>query len=92
MKFLTIILSLLLSFSAFAGSMTITTTSAQDARLVAAFGTHLELTDGNGDPRNATGAEVKQAVIQFIKKTVKDEEITAAEGVAAAAVTEIDPN
>ena len=91
MKFSIFILSLMLAFSAFAGNMTITTTDAQDARLVVAFGTYLELTDGGGAPRDATGAEIKQAVIDFIKKTVKDEEITAAEGVAASAVTEIEP-
>jgi len=49
-------------------TLTITTTSAQDARLVAAFGTYLGL-EGN-----ATAAQIKQNVINYIKQVVRDQE------------------
>jgi hypothetical protein len=56
------------------GSFTITTTAAQDARLVVAYGTYLGTVDGNGDPRNATGAEIKANIIASIKGIVLSQE------------------
>lgn len=52
-------------------AVTITTTAAQDARLAPAFGRYLGLTNGAGAPRNATTAEVKGALIQFLRDTVQ---------------------
>lgn len=49
-------------------TLTITTTAAQDARIVAAFGKRLGL------GRNATGAEVKAAIITYIKNMVQMQE------------------
>ncbi len=49
-------------------TMTITTTAAQDARIVAAFGKHLHL------GRNATGAEVKADIINYVRSIVFDQE------------------
>lgn len=48
--------------------MTINTTSEQDARLVVAFGKFLNL------GRNATGPEIKAAIISWVRKTVLREE------------------
>lgn len=64
-------------------TLTITTTAGEDARLVVAFGAALGL------GRNATAAEVKAAVVNYIKATVRDQERLAA--VAAAVVTDITP-
>jgi hypothetical protein len=50
------------------GSLTITTTAAQDVRLVAAYGEYLGL------GRNATAPEIKANVIQTIKQIVRDYE------------------
>lgn len=47
---------------------TITTTAAEDARLVVAFGTYLRL------GRNATAAEIKQAIASWITGIVVDQE------------------
>jgi hypothetical protein len=47
---------------------TITTTAQEDARVAPAYGYYLGL------GRNATAQEVKQAVIQSIKKIVRDYE------------------
>ena len=59
------------------GTLTITTTSPQDARIVVAFGHHL------GFPRNANADEVKAAVIDFIRNVVlQDERRIAQEAVA----------
>ena len=55
-------------------TLTINTTSSQDARIVDAFGKYLSLVDGSGDPRNATGSEVKAALINFLKGVVFDQE------------------
>ena len=54
------------------GTLTITTTSQQDARIVAAFGKYLGL------PGNATAAQVKAEVINFIRLTVAEQERQAA--------------
>ena len=66
-------------------TLTITTTGAQDARIIAAFGSRLGL------GRNATGAEVKAAVIQYVRECVQGYEQNAAMIAARDAVTVIDP-
>ncbi len=66
-------------------TLTITTTGAQDTRIVKAFGTYLGLKDGNGAPRNATAAEMKTEVINFIRLTVEAEERKEAQAAAIAA-------
>lgn len=53
-------------------TLTITTTGAQDSRIVAAFGKRLNL------GRDATAAEVKAAVIQFVVGAVVEQEQLAA--------------
>jgi hypothetical protein len=63
---------------------TITTTSAEDARIVAAFGFRLSL------GRNATAAEVKAEIGRFVTNVVKDYEVAAA-GLAAAASAPVSP-
>lgn len=70
---------------------TITTTPAQDARLAAAFGTRLGLRDAQGAPRNATAAEVKADLVEYLKRVVADEERATAMRSAAAGITEITP-
>lgn len=45
-------------------TLTITTTAAQDARIAAAFGSQLNL------GRDATGAEVRAAIIAYVRNTV----------------------
>jgi len=90
MKYLILVLSLVLSFSAVAASVTISDTPEEDAQLAVAFGTHLDLKDGNGDPRDATSTEVDRAVYDWTWKVVYDEEVTAAEATAAAGVTRKD--
>ena len=49
-------------------TMTITTTGAQDARLVVAFGKQLGL------GRDATAAEIKAEIIRFTRTVVQDQE------------------
>ncbi len=70
-------------------TFTITTPAAQDAQIVAAFGKILGTKDAGGAPRNATAAEVKQAIIAWLRLTVKERD--EADGRAAVAVTEITP-
>ena len=55
-------------------TLTITTTTAQDLRLVSAYGLFLNLVDANGDPRTATAAEIKSSIINSIKQVVFDQE------------------
>lgn len=52
-------------------TLTITTTAAQDQRLVAAYARLLGTTNPDGSPRNATAAEVKAEVIRQIKSVVQ---------------------
>lgn len=59
------------------GTLTITTTAPQDARLVAAFGRLLNL------GRNATAAEVKQNVKDYIRQVVIAQERADAYGALA---------
>lgn len=53
-------------------TFTINTTSAQDARLVVAFGTYLGL------GRNATAAEIKHEIGNYLRLLVADQERNAA--------------
>jgi hypothetical protein len=52
-------------------TLTITTTAAQDARLVVAFGTRLRL------GRDATGPEIKAHLLAYVRSVVIDEEAKA---------------
>ena len=69
--------------------MTITTTAAQDARIIAAFGAKWNL------GRNATGPEVKADIIDYLRQTVlrieRDAAIAAASNTAAAGIATLDP-
>lgn len=60
-------------------TLTITTTSAQNTRILKAFGKQLNTQDvsdpANPVPRDATGAEVKQQVIQYIKRITQAQEL-----------------
>ena len=75
--------------------MTITTTTQQAQRIASAFGKRLEVFDEtdpkNTVPRDATAAEVKGAIINFIKETVGSIEREAAAKIAEEAVSDIDP-
>lgn len=51
-------------------TLTITTTSEQDARIVRAFGYAMDKEDEDGNHVDATGAEVRAHVIDFIRNTV----------------------
>lgn len=62
---------------------TITTTGAEDTRIAVAFGAHLGLAG------NANAAQVKAAVVEFIKGVVREQERLAA--VRATIVTDIAP-
>jgi hypothetical protein len=70
---------------------TITTTAAQDSRLVVAFGSRLQTRDANNVRRNATAAEIKADLIRYMTQVVLEEESAAAAKAAANAVTEITP-
>lgn len=70
---------------------TITTTAAQDSRLVVAFGSRLQTRDANNVRRNATAAEIKADLIRYMTQVVLEEERVAAAKAAADAVTEITP-
>lgn len=66
-------------------TLTITTTAAQDARIVAAFGKQLGL------GRDATLAEVKAAIIQYVTNAVQAQEQITAAATALAGVTLVVP-
>lgn len=70
---------------------TITTTPAQDLRLVVAFGNRLQTRDANGVRRNATQAEIKAEIIRFVRQVVLEEEQAQAARDAVLAITEITP-
>ena len=70
---------------------TITTTAAQDSRLVVAFGSRLQTRDANNVRRNATAAEIKADLIRYMTRVVLEEERAAAAKAAAGAVTAITP-
>ena len=69
------------------GTLTLTTTAQQDNRIQAAFGKLLGL------PGDATGAQVKNEVYNFIRLTVKEQErqaaVNAAIAAAEAAITDL---
>jgi len=64
-------------------TLTITTTGAQDARIVAAFGAKLGLVG------NASAAQVKADVIRYLKSVVQSYETEQAAAAAANAVVAI---
>lgn len=66
-------------------TLTITTTPAQDARLIVAYGAHLGL------GRSATAAEIKSSVVEHIKSIVYAHETAQQAAAAAAAVVKISP-
>ena len=72
------------------GTLTINTTAQQDQRIVAAFGKYLGL------PGNATGAQVRQEVYNFIRLTVQEQErkvaIQAATDAAVAGLSDLGPS
>lgn len=72
-------------------TITINTTPEEDARIVAAFGKWQGLVDQDGNPRNATGAEVKAQVISFIKNIVRSVEGEEAAEAARSGVGTVDP-
>ena len=59
-------------------TLTITTTGAQDTRIAAAFGKYLGL------PGNASAAQIKAEVFNFVRLIVADQEKKAAEAAALA--------
>ncbi len=72
-------------------TLTITTNAAQATRIATAFGRLKNLREPDKTPRNATGAEVKAEVIDFIRQVVVNYERDVAMQAAAGAVTDIDP-
>lgn len=66
-------------------TLTITTTAPQDVRIVAAFGKRLGL------GRDATGAEVKAAVVAWLVAAVRDQEVSDAYTAAVSGNTPIVP-
>ena len=72
-------------------TLTINTTAQQDQRIIAAFGTFLSTKDQDGNPRNATAAEVKDWLIGQLRGVVHSEETKTAVNAAAASVGQIDP-
>ena len=66
-------------------TLTITTTGAQDARIIAAF------RDFKGDPA-ATGADVKAWMIEHLRGMVHSYETRLANESASAAIVPIDPS
>jgi hypothetical protein len=75
-----------LGLAAGAAVTTITTTAPEDARIVAAFGSYLAL------GRNATQAEVKGAIVTFVKGVVFNYEAEVAKASATQGVTQINPS
>lgn len=66
-------------------TLTINTTAQQGARIAEAFGSHLGLN------RNATGAEVKQAVIRYVVDVVHSYETEKQAKLAIAGVDKVTP-
>lgn len=52
---------------------TINTTAAEDAIIVQNVGLILGLKDGSGNPRNATAAEVKKFLIDYLKLRIYEQ-------------------
>jgi len=74
-----------LAITAGAAVTTITTTAPEDARIATAFGKYLGL------GRDATQAEVKAAIIVWVKGVVFNAEAETAKASATAGVTQINP-
>ncbi len=72
-------------------TLTITTNAAQAARIVTAFGRLKNRRAPDKSPRNATAAEVKAEVIDFIRQVVVNYERDVAAQAASDAVPGIDP-
>lgn len=73
-------------------SFTISTPAAQDARILAAFGKILNLKAADGTtPRSATGAEVKAAMLDWLRLSVMEREQADARETANASVAAITP-
>lgn len=71
--------------------LTINTTNAQAKRISVAVGRELSL-QTNDEPhleRDATAAEVKQYLIQFLRETVLNVEANKAEAIARAAIPDL---
>lgn len=66
-------------------TLTITTTSAQDARLVKAFGADLGL------GHDASGAEIRGAILNYMKSVVHRQEVKAATLAANLALENVTP-
>jgi len=66
-------------------TLTITTTSSEDARIAKAFGRQLSL------GRNATAAEVKAGLIDFVKTVVRNSERLDAMEAEEASATDVAP-
>ena len=77
-------------------TLTITTTAPQTSRAVSAFGKHLKTMDvtdpANPVPRDATPAEVKAAVIQWVRDVVQHYEREDARAAADATIAGFDPS
>lgn len=72
-------------------TLTITTTSQQDARIVEAFGARLGLVDANGQPRNATAAEIKAYYVNDLREYVYSYETEKRAKAAIAGTDKITP-
>lgn len=87
MKRILAIALLLFATSAAAVDVTITLTGAQATRVAARIGELRGLKDGQGAPRSATLAEVKQIIIDHLRGMVIQAERPALEKAAVDAVT-----
>lgn len=72
-------------------TLTINTTAAQDARIAEAFGACLGLMDANGQPRNATAAEVKAYYVNHMRDFVHSYETEKRANAAIAGTERITP-
>ncbi len=72
-------------------TLTITTNATQAQRIATAFGRLKNLREPDKTPRDATAAEVKADVIDFIRSTVLNYEQDVAMQAASGAVPDIDP-
>ncbi len=72
-------------------TLTITTNGAQAQRIATAFGRLKNLREPDKTPRDATAAEVKADVIDFIRSIVINHERDVAAQAASDAVPDIDP-
>ena len=72
-------------------TITINTQANQDSRIQTAFGKILNLRDAQGNYRLATGAEIKQATIDWLKQSVREREQADAREAAQSTVTDVTP-